>query len=110
MDIVIRFKSGTIRRIVDALSIEVDKNKLTCLCSTEYHSVSLNTVCNIRIVNGPELHELFYYLDKCDDGELSDDALSGHLENEVVGWNIKKNATLNPGNTIKAYFEWAGAR
>lgn len=106
MKVTLSFKSGEIREIADALSIEVTKDKLTCLGSTEFHSIDLNTVNNVRIADGLELHALFNHLDCADDGEFSDDALLGYLENEVVGWNAQNKTSLNPINTVKAYLEW----
>lgn len=110
MDVIIRFNSGEITEIIDALSIEIHKDNLTCLGNTEFHSIYLNTVNNVRIVNGPDLHALFHYLDKCNDGELSDDALLGYVENEVIGWNHRKNIFLNPQNTVRAYLAWSRTR
>lgn len=110
MKVILSFETGEIREITDTLSLEVTKNKLTCLGSIEFHSVDLNTVNNIRIADGLELHALFNYLDRVDEGEFSDAALLGYLENEVVGWNTRNKASLNPSNTVKTYLAWVEKR
>lgn len=110
MNVVISLKTGEIREIVDALSVEVDKDKLTCLGSTEFHSISLNTIRSVRIVDKMDLHDLFNYLTKVENGVLSDDVLPNSLKSGVCDWNARNKTSLNPTNTVKAYFEWVEKR
>lgn len=110
MNVVISLNTGEIREIVNALSIDVDKNKLTCLGDTEFHSVDLNTIRSVRIVDKTDLHGLFNYLDSIEDGILPDDALLDNLRSGVRDWNARNKASLNLTNTVKAYLEWAEKR
>ncbi len=110
MNVIISLKTGEIREITNTLSIEVTENKMTCLGGTEFHSIYMDTINNIRIADGLELHALFDHLDRAEDGECSNDALLGYLESGVRDWNARNNTLLNPSNTVKAYFERAETR